>query len=147
GFGRDDGWLVRPKNRSAVAGSDRRLRSIVSGLLFTMTGATCAWEAVSAAKDSSRRRALGPLLNLRRGGREQGDERALDGRLPRRRGDLRPEQIGDVEHVDHALAEGRHVGGGDVEGKLRQGRRQLEQQAGAIEPGDLDHGVAARTTR
>src|SRR6516225_489240 len=109
------------RNRPAVAGNDRRLRSIVCGLLFTMTGATCAWEAVSAAKDSARRGALGPLLNLRRRGREQSNERALDGRLPRRRGDLRPEQIGDVEHVDHALAEGRHVGGGDVEGKPGQG--------------------------
>src|SRR5262249_55603005 len=39
-FGRDDGWLVRAKNRPAVAGSDRRLRSIVCGLLFPMNGTT-----------------------------------------------------------------------------------------------------------
>src|SRR5262249_52548371 len=36
------------------------------------------------------------------------------------------------------------MGRADVEGKLRQSPGQLEQQAGTIEPGHLDHGVAAR---
>src|SRR5262249_33228376 len=91
-------------------------------------------ERASRGEGSPHGRRLG---GLRRGsgrgrGRERGDERALDGGLPRRRGDLRAEQIGDVEHVDHALAEGGDVGGGDVEGELRQGRGQLEQQTAAI---------------
>src|SRR5258706_11416524 len=37
------------------------------------------------------------------------DQRALDRGVAGRRGDLRAEQVGDVEHVDRALAEGRHM--------------------------------------
>ena len=57
---------------------------------------------------------------------------------------LRAEQIGDVEHVDHALAEGRDMRRGDVEVELRQRRGQLVEQARPVEPGHLDHGVAVR---
>src|SRR5262245_13542156 len=39
-LGRDDDGLVRAKYQPADARNDRRLRSIVSGLLFTMTFAT-----------------------------------------------------------------------------------------------------------
>src|ERR1700722_13213986 len=45
---------------------------------------------------------------------EQMDQRALDRGLPRRRVDLGPQQVGDVEHVAGALAEGRDMGRGDV---------------------------------
>src|SRR5436309_5537920 len=44
------------------------------------------------------RRRGGPCRRRRRG-QEQRDQGALDGGLARRRGDLRPKQIGDVEHV------------------------------------------------
>ena len=46
---------------------------------------------------------------------EQMDQRALDRGLPRRRVDLRTEQVGDIEHVAGALAEGCDMGRGDVE--------------------------------
>src|ERR1700691_596863 len=50
---------------------------------------------------------------------EQMDQRALDRGLPRRRVDLRAEQIGDIKHVAGALAEGGDMGGGDVEVEFR----------------------------
>src|SRR5205807_2215736 len=50
----------------------------------------------------------------------------------------------DVEHVARAFAEGRDMGGGNVEVELRDRGRQLIQQAGAVEAGNLDHGVAVR---
>ena len=40
GVGRDDNCVGRARDEPAVAGNDRRLWSIVSGLLFTMNGAT-----------------------------------------------------------------------------------------------------------
>src|SRR5579862_8914013 len=40
---------------------------------------------------------------------KQMQQRALDRGLPRRRVDLRAQQIGDVEHVAGALAESRHM--------------------------------------
>ena len=43
------------------------------------------------------------------------DQRAFDRHLARRRSDLRAQQIGDVEHVDHAFAERRHMRRRDVE--------------------------------
>src|SRR6266700_8215218 len=49
---------------------------------------------------------------------EQRQQRTLDRGLPRRRGDLGAKEISYVEHVDHALAEGRHMRGGDVEVEL-----------------------------
>src|SRR5450755_4985023 len=64
---------------------------------------------------------------------EQMDQRALDRGLPRRRADLGAEQVGDVEHVAGALAEGRDMGGGDVEVKLRDRGGQLIQQARPVE--------------
>jgi hypothetical protein len=39
-LGRDDDGLARTKSQRAAVGNDRRPRSIVSGLLFTMNGAT-----------------------------------------------------------------------------------------------------------
>ena len=75
---------------------------------------------------------------------EQMDQRALDRGLPRRRVDLRAQQIGDVEHVAGALAEGRDMGGGDVEVELRDRRRQFVKQTRPVEAGDLDHGIAIR---
>ena len=75
---------------------------------------------------------------------EQVKQRALDRGLPGRRADLGAEQVGDVEHVAGAFAEGRDMGGGNVEVELRDRGRQLIQQAGAVEAGDLDHGVAVR---
>src|SRR5690242_2689776 len=75
---------------------------------------------------------------------EQGDERALDCRLSSRRGDLCAEQIGNVEHVDYPLAEGCDMRGRDVEIELGEGRGQLVEQAGAVEPDNLDHRVAMR---
>ncbi len=80
---------------------------------------------------------------LRRG-QQQLDQRALDRRLAGRLVDLRADQIRDVEHVDHALAERRHMGRGDVEPEPGDGRGQLVEQAGAVEPDHLDHGVAVR---
>src|ERR1700681_2851387 len=56
---------------------------------------------------------------------EQVEQRALDRGLPRRRVDLRTEQVGDVKHVAGALAEGRDMGGGDVEVEFRNRGGQL----------------------
>src|ERR1700704_2197931 len=76
-----------------------------------------------------RSRAQQPALRRRLRDRffvgEQMDQRALDRGLPGRRVDLRAEQVGDVEHVAGALAEGRDMGGGNVEVELRDRRGQL----------------------
>src|SRR4051794_12962327 len=61
---------------------------------------------------------------------EQMNQRALDRGLPGRRVDLGAEQVGDIEHVAGAFAEGRDMGGGNVEVELRDRGRQLIQQAG-----------------
>src|ERR1700753_1989114 len=45
-------------------------------------------------------------------------QRALDRRLPRRRADLRTQEIGDIEHVAGTFAEGRDMGRSDVEIEL-----------------------------
>src|SRR5713226_9913434 len=58
---------------------------------------------------------------------EQMDQRALDRGLPRRRVDLGAEQVGDIKHVAGALAEGRDMGGGDVEVEFRDRGGQLIQ--------------------
>src|SRR5260370_20950896 len=58
---------------------------------------------------------------------EQMDQRALDCGLPGRRVDLCTKQIRHVEHVAGALAEGRDMGGGDIEVELRDRRRPLVQ--------------------
>src|SRR3984957_20858335 len=97
------------------------------------------WVALAA---SPRRRA--PRRLRLRAAREHRDQRALDRRVARRREDLRPEQIGHVEHVDRALAEGRDVRRGDVEVELGQRGGELVEQAGAVEAAYLDHGVAVR---
>ena len=47
-LGRDDDRLTRAKHQPAAVGNERRLRSIVSGLLFTMNGATPTCRAVGA---------------------------------------------------------------------------------------------------
>src|SRR5438445_1822977 len=73
---------------------------------------------------------------------EQMNQRALDRGLPGRRVDLGAEQVGDVEHVARAFAEGRDMGGGNVEVELRDRGGALIQQAGAVEAGDLDPAVA-----
>lgn len=65
-------------------------------------------------------------------------QRALDRGLPGRRGDLGAEQVGDIEHVAGALAEGRDMRRGDVEVELRGRGGQLVEQAGEVEAGDLD---------
>src|ERR1700683_3318846 len=70
----------------------------------------------------------------------QVDRRALDRGLPRRRRDLGTEQVGDVEHVAGALAEGRDMGGGDVEVELRNRGGQLIQEAGPVAGCHRDHG-------
>src|SRR3984957_14801604 len=75
---------------------------------------------------------------------EQVDQRALDRGLPRRRGGLGAGQGGDIKHGAGALAEGRDMGGGDVEIELRNRCCQLIQQAGPVEAGHLDHGVTVR---
>ena len=93
-----------------------------------------------AARRQRRRRDLGCGRLL--GRREQLQQRALDRHLARRRGDLRAEQVGHVEHVDHALAERRDMRRGDVEAELRQRRGQLVEQARPVEAGHLDHRVA-----
>src|SRR6516165_3030356 len=67
----------------------------------------------------SPRRFLG-WLSRRRG--EQREQRPPDRGLPRRRRDLRAGEIGDVEDVDHALAESRDMGRSNIEIELRQGR-------------------------
>src|SRR5215831_20672036 len=59
-------------------------------------------------------------LRRLRSGCEQPHQGALDRGVATRREDLRTEEIGDVEHVDGALAERRHMGGGDVEIELGQ---------------------------
>src|SRR6476619_131258 len=85
----------------------------------------------------SRRRLRNVVL-----GRQQMNQRALDRGLPGRRVDLGAEQVRHVEYVAGAFAEGGDMGGGNVEVELRDRGGQLIQQAGAIEAGDLDHGVA-----
>jgi hypothetical protein len=47
-LGRDDDRLARAKHQPAAVGNERRLRSIVSGLLFTMNAATPTCRAVGA---------------------------------------------------------------------------------------------------
>src|ERR1700722_12483344 len=71
-------------------------------------------------------------------------ERTADSGLSRRRRNLRAQEIGDVEHVAGALAEGRDMGGSDIEVELRDRRRQFVQQTRTVEAGNLDHGVAVR---
>ena len=73
---------------------------------------------------------------------EQRQERALDRGLARRRGDLRAGEVSHVKHVDHSLAEGRHMRGADVERELRDGRGELIKQARPVEAGDLDDSEA-----
>src|SRR6202022_1572785 len=68
---------------------------------------------------------------------EQVEQRALDRGLPRRRVDLRAEQVGDVKHVAGALAEGRDMGGGDVEVELRNRGGELIQQTRPVDTGNL----------
>src|SRR5262245_41034195 len=75
---------------------------------------------------------------------EQVQQRALDRGLPCRRVDLRAEEIRDIKHVSRALAEGRDMGGGDVEIELRERGRQLIEQAWPVEAGDLDDRVKLR---
>src|SRR6185312_12273776 len=77
-------------------------------------------------------------------GDQEVDQRALDRGLPGRRVDLRAEQVGDVEHVAGTLAERRDMGGGDVEVELRDRGGQLIEQAGAVEAGHFNDGVAVR---
>src|SRR3982750_1993679 len=60
---------------------------------------------------------------------EQMDQRALDRGLPGRRVDLGAEQIGDIEHVAGAFAEGRDMRRGDIEVEFRDRRGQFVQQA------------------
>ena len=60
--------------------------------------------------------------------RQQLNERPLDRRLARGRDDLLAEEVGDVEHVDHALAEGRNVRGGDDEIKLGERSRHFQRR-------------------
>src|SRR6516162_11743065 len=57
------------RNRPAVAGNDRRLRSIVSGLLFTMNGATqmCATGIWRSATLTPRRETLALRSEAERG--------------------------------------------------------------------------------
>src|SRR5687767_15563356 len=59
--------------------------------------------------------------------------------LAGRRGDLRAEQIGDIEHVDHALAECRNMRRGDVEAELRQRGGQFVQQSGTVQARSEEH--------
>src|SRR5207245_7225051 len=66
---------------------------------------------------------------------EQMNQRALDRGLPGRRVDLGAEQVGEVEHVAGALAEGREVGRGAVGVGLRARGRELVRQAGAVPAG------------
>jgi len=47
---------------------------------------------------------------------------------------FRAEQIGDVEHVDHALAEGRHMGRSDVEVEFRDRRVSAYRRPGRSSP-------------
>src|SRR5215208_6089287 len=76
------------------------------------------------------------------GHREQLQQRAFDCRLASCRSDLRAEQIGHIKHIDHPLAERRHMRRRDVEIELRQGCRKFVEQSRAVEPDHLDHGVA-----
>src|SRR5215831_1329493 len=68
GVGRHDDCLGRARDEPAVAGNDRRLRSIVSGLLFTMNGATrtCDTESGAAAKPAPRLKRVHARLHLPR---------------------------------------------------------------------------------
>src|SRR4051794_6156173 len=84
-----------------------------------------------ATKASRRRLFLGFAVG------EQMNQRALDRGLPGRRVDLRAEQVGNIKHVAGALAEGRYMGGGDVEVEFRDRGGELIQQARAVEAGNL----------
>ena len=53
-------------------------------------------------------------------------------------------QIGDVKSIDRLFAECDNMGGGDIEVQPRQSQGQIEQQAGAVEAGNLDDAVHMR---
>ena len=63
-----------------------------------------------------------------------------NGRLAALAGDLLAGEIGHVEHVDRLLAEGGDMRRGDVEIEIGDLARHVIEQAGAVEPVDLDDG-------
>src|SRR5579871_410503 len=91
----------------------------------TMAGTVAA--PINSCKNLRRNRDMEPpalswnaaraefILRRRAFACQQMQQGAADRGLPRRRRDLRAEQIGHVEHVTGALAEGRDMGGGNVE--------------------------------
>jgi hypothetical protein len=63
----------------------------------------------------------------------------LNAFLASRIGDFVAGQVGDIERVDHLLAEGGDVRGMDVEFEVGQCACDLGEQTGAIEAFDLDN--------
>jgi hypothetical protein len=56
-------------------------------------------------------------------------------------------QIGDVEGIDHLLAEGGDMRRVDVERQVRQNSRDFRQKSGTVEALDLDDGELVRQRR
>src|SRR5688572_31606000 len=67
-------------------------------------------------------------------------EAAPDAVLPCLRHYLVPGEVGHVERVDHPLAEGGDVRGGDVEAELRYRMREIVEEAVPVEALHFDHG-------
>src|SRR3954471_22469036 len=131
----NDRWIRHPGRAKREPGSIDAAPSVSLRSMFMDPGSRpSASPGMTASLPRPRDLAL--LLD------EQRQERALDRGLARRRGDLRAGEVGHVKHVDHSLAEGRHMRGADVERELRDGRGELIKQARPVEAGDLDDGEA-----
>ena len=75
---------------------------------------------------------------------EGGAQAAADRRLAAGIGDLVADEIGHIEDVDGALAEGDDMRRGDVEIEVGDRPRQVVEQAGTVEAGRLDGGELVR---
>ena len=96
-----------------------------------------------SAMTSFRRGLLCPAV-ARRLAFQRCRQRRADRLQPHRVFDLRPGEVGHIEGVDHLFAEGRDMGRGDIERKVRQRAGDLREQAGPVEARDLDDGKAVR---
>src|ERR1700733_4466199 len=111
--GKLSGNAAAPTFALSIAGSDL----IRTDAPRCCPGAFSSREPVSTSLENA--------LSRRLFAGEQMQQRAADRGLSCRRRDLRAQQIRDVEHVAGAFAEGRDMGGGDVEVELRDRRRQF----------------------
>ena len=75
---------------------------------------------------------------------ESSEKPSANRRLASRVGNLVADEVGHVEHVDGALAEGRDVGRGDVEIEVGNGAGEIVEKAGPVEARGLDDGELVR---